>query len=564
MDRVTKSYFDKFCSNYNLKLGDATSFEHFVHYSLLNSMIDESFDFLDVNIGYNGNLGIDGFAIILNRTLVANIDELKDFIEQHKNIAATVIFVQAKNEKSTSISDIGNFGWAVKDFISEEPKIKWPKLTKEKIKMFGYLIDHAIHLRNKPDIIMYFANVSNTRVESDLETKINDIKNNIAEENIFENVKFYLIGANEIQSKFKKIGQDIQKTFEFEDRVTLPVIQGVKESYLGVVKASIIAHLITDDDGDVLSNIFYDNVRDFQGSNNVNSEIIKTLSSEDKNSFVVFNNGITIVTEEIHITRNKFTIKNFQVINGCQTSHVIMECKDFLDDSVHVPLKLISTDNNDIISKIIRSTNRQTEVKVQDLLAYSTFQKNLEVYYQTYEGDGTLYYERRSKQYDRLNIEKKRIIDKTTQIKSFSSFFLNKPHLATRYFGYLIKEFDNELFLDGHKMIPYYTSSFVLFKLEELFSKDIIDKKYRKLRYFILMLYKFELDKAKYPQLNSNDIEKYCVYIIDKTKDKSFFETSIKNIISKLELLKLDLDDTELSKSNSLVVNCISLYQKRL
>src|SRR5690606_35232101 len=152
-------------------------------------------------------------------------------------------------------------------------------------------------------------------------------------ENFFSKIIFELYGANEIQSLYKKIGQALSKSFEFPQKVMLPVIDKVKESYLGVLKASVIIELMTDENGDLLPNVFYDNVRDFQGDNKVNKEIAQTINSKYKDAFLILNNGITIVTEEMKTTRNTFSISNYQIINGCQTSNVLYENLSEIDDS---------------------------------------------------------------------------------------------------------------------------------------------------------------------------------------------------------------------------------------
>jgi hypothetical protein len=61
---------------------------------------------------------------------------------------------------------------------------------------------------------------------------------------------------------------------------------------------------------------------------------------------------------------------------------------------------VISTQDEDVIASIIKATNRQTEVKEEQLLAISEFQKKLEAYFQTFENGKRLYYERRSRQYN--------------------------------------------------------------------------------------------------------------------------------------------------------------------
>jgi hypothetical protein len=390
--------------------------------------------------------------------------------------------------------------------------------------------------------------------------KVEDVKKDIKQENVFSKVFFELISANDIQFIYKKIGQAIKKSFEFSQRVTLPNIENVKESYLGIVNAETIIDFMTDDDGELLPNVFYDNVRDFQGDNRVNKEIAATLNSKHKDAFLILNNGITIVTEELQTTRNTFTISNYQIINGCQTSNVLYENKNKLDNKVLVSIKLISSKNQDLTAKLIRSTNRQTEVKEQDLIAFSNFQKLLEDYYKTYSGINKLYYERRSKQYAKSGVEKKRIVDKTTQIKSVASFYLDKPDMATRYFGTLFNSLGNQLFDENHKMILYYTSSFVLYRIEEFFRKKIIDKRLKKIKFFLLMMVRYEISKDNVPHFNSANMEKYCTNIINVVSDDSKFNSPLKRIVCKINSLKVDLDDREISKSKTLVKRCLNKY----
>ena len=559
MDRITKSYLDDFIKSFGLEAekNQTKQFEHFVDYTLVDRKVEERFDNEELNIGKDSTLGIDGFAIILNKRIIVNEDELNDFLSTHSNISAEIVFIQTKTSTTFNTKEIGNFGWAVTDFISESPKINW---SKEKIALFNKLIKHTAKLKEKPLCYLYFVTLGAKTDDQNISAKIEDVKNNIQQENLFNKIYFELIGANEIQFLYKKIGQAVQKSFEFSFRVTLPNIEDVKESYLGFVNAETIIELMTNEDKELIPNVFYDNVRDFQGDTRVNKEIAETLQTKYKDAFLILNNGITIVAEDLKTTRNTFTISNYQIINGCQTSNVLYENIEKLDNKVFVPIKLISSKNQDLTAKLIRSTNRQTEVKEQDLIAFSNFQKLLEDYYKTYTGKNKLYYERRSKQYSKSGVEKKRIIDKTTQIKSVASFYLDKPDMATRFFGTLFKNLGDKLFDENHKMILYYTSAFVLFRLEEYFRKHIIDKKFKKIKFFLLMMIRYEISNDKVPQFNSVNMEKYCDNIINIVANDSKFKPIIKRIIRKINSLKIDLDDKEISKSKSLVQRCINKY----
>jgi hypothetical protein len=364
-----------------------------------------------------------------------------------------------------------------------------------------------------------------------------------------------------LQSEYKKIGQKISRTFAFSQKTLIPEIENVKEAYIGVVPVTTIINLI-EEDSELISSIFYDNVRDFQGPNKINQEIKNTISDENlKYAFSVLNNGITIIAEKLEPLRDNVTITNYQIINGLQTSRVLLNSKELINDKIFVPLKLIVTEDQMLVSKIIRSTNRQTAVKEEDLLAYSDFQKKLEDYFKSFNDPDKLFYERRSKQYNGTTIDTKSIIDKSTLIKTMGSFYFLKPQLATRYFGALFNEFGGRLFLDNHKFLPYYTAAIIYNKLENRFRANLIDRKYKKIRYFILMMLRLEYNTV-YPQLESNKIDKFCTDLITHFNIKANFDDKLNNVIKKIDDLGYDLDSNEISKSNKLVDSIKSLYYR--
>ena len=141
-------------------------------------------------------------------------------------------------------------------------------------------------------------------------------------------------------------------------------------------------------------------------------------------------------------------VEGFQVVNGCQTSHVLYNSRSNLTTDMHVPVRLIVSDNDEIKNKIIKATNRQTTVKNEELVALTDFQKTLEHYYAAQPEEYRLYYERRSQQYrSSTGIEKIRITTISSQIRAFSSMFLDEPHRASRYYGTLLTSVKNKIFL---------------------------------------------------------------------------------------------------------------------
>ena len=93
--------------------------------------------------------------------------------------------------------------------------------------------------------------------------------------------------------------------------MTIPVVDGVSESYFGIIPFNELKKIITDE-SEQIRNIFYDNVRDFLGDNPVNISISNTLEEKKFGFFGVLNNGVTIVADRLQSTGDQFTINNYQ------------------------------------------------------------------------------------------------------------------------------------------------------------------------------------------------------------------------------------------------------------
>lgn len=568
MDRIIESYLSKFRKDfeYDKKIDNTKAFEDFVNYTILERKIEEKIDadlIDDLNIGKNSTIGLDGFAILINGHLVQDIENIDLILNDNKKskAEAEVYFIQSKTTKSFEGKEILSFGQAVADFVSQEPKYIWTDLAREKINLFNHLISRATDLAYNPVCHLFYVTLGQLLLDKNLEASRENVIKYVRQENVFSEIDFNFIDSNGIQSDYKKINQTNEKTFLFEVKAPIPDIDNVEESYIGILPATTIIDLITDEDKQLMHTVFYDNVRDFQDLNKVNSEIQDTLQDENlKYAFSVLNNGLTIIAETLHPSRKNITITNYQIINGLQTSRVLFKNKELLDDKIFVPVKLIITKDQRLISKIIRSTNRQTAIKEEDLLAYSDFHKNLEDFYQTYPPEERLYYERRSKQFKSSKIDNKLIIDKSTQIKALGSMYYYKPNLATRFFGALFKEFGHQLFKSDDKMLPYYTAAYSLYKLEELFRNNALDKRYKKIKYFVLMAIKLEIDPKKIPPFNSGKVEAYCQNILDIVNNSEKFKELAIKVTEKIEELGYDLDYNEVSKSSRLASDLKDQY----
>ena len=554
MDRIIQSYMDSFLLSQQVEEKDTSKqFEMFASYCAVEQHYSDTYNLTDIITGEGDDCGIDAIAIIANGTLVTSEDEVDDLIELNKSLSEiSFIFIQAKTTAGFNYGDMGTIGAGVKDFFSEKPKMVRNELIEEKSKIVEYIFSKATYIKRKPMCYLYYITTGKWVDDKNCTGRMDLARNDLLDLNLFENVKYIPVGADLLQKLYRSSIDAIETEINFENKILLPDIQNVTQSYLGFINCNEYLKLITDENGEIRRSVFYDNVRDYQGNNPVNNEMADTVN-RDPHKFVLFNNGVTVICKRLTYSRNKFTLTDYQVVNGCQTSHVLFNHKDANIEDLQIPIKLIETDNDETVNQIIKATNRQTPVSDEQLIALNEFHRKLEAFYDTFSGTKRLYYERRSKQYNyATDIEKVRIVTIATQIKSIASMFYDKPHLASRYYGKLLSSIDG-IFSDEHQLLPYYTSAYTLYKLDYLFRNKLLPSQYRKFKYYLLMMLKYSLSEEKIPELNANKMNKLCEKILNVSNDNSKLINEVNKITPLIDKYVDDISSNESTKSASLV-----------
>ncbi len=512
MDLITKSLLDEFAREHGLDaLDEAKQFEHFASYITVRRQYSETFDSSDIVTG-DGETGIDGVAIIVNGSLITDIEALSELADHTSALDVIFVFVQAVRSASFDGAKIGNFAYGVRSFFEATPaEVVNNDSIKEAAAIKTAIYDRSSKFRRgNPLCCLYYVTTGIWTGDQNLEARRLTAISDLQTTNLFKEAKFFPVGASDIQRLYRQTKHAISRNFTFSNKSVVPEVQGVSQAYLGTLTARELLRILRDEDGDLIGNLFYDNVRDWQDYNEVNSEIRETLRSGIKDRFVLMNNGVTIIARSLTPTGNHFVIEDFQVVNGCQTCHVLFDEADNIDDSVVIPLRLIATQDEAVIHSIVRATNRQTEVKEEQFFAVTEFAKTLEEFFKTFQDSHKLFYERRSCQYDNLPIEKTRIVTPANLIRAFAAMFLDEPHRTTRNYAALREKVGREIFVHGHKLQPYYLAAWTLYRLEYFFRSGRLEAKYKPARYHILLAVRILANPATPPRMNSHDMEDYC------------------------------------------------------
>jgi cold shock CspA family protein len=530
MDVVLSSMVERFATIHDLTNADpAVIFEHFTNFCVLSREHPERFKLESVHVGGAGDLHMDGLAILVNDHLVTRIADVDELKQRLRRWEVTFIFIQAKRSSSFDTGDILKFLAGVRTFFRDTHPPGINERIGELMAVREYIYKHSASMPSNPICRMFYAATGewDDSKHAAAATAIAQTKADLLNTKLFGGVEFTALDGDQLQQLYRALTLRIERQIVFEKHTPLPKIAGVEQAYIGILPCTEYLKLIVDDKGALDKRRFYDNVRDYLGdSNPVNSQIKNTLGAPGTNDrFVLFNNGVTVVAKEVRQTGTDLTLIDYQVVNGCQTSHVLYRSKDKLSRNSYLPVKVIVTKDLALTEQIIEGTNKQSELRAWAFAALQPFQRRLEEFYEAMRKSGAvrLHYERRSNQYDDTEVTADQIVSIDEQARAFVAMFLNEPHHAIRLAPALVEGYRTKLFLEeAHSLWPYYVCGLASYWVGRLLRRGVLEKRYESFRYHVVMLMRLLDEKEPVPPLNRHVlVEKYCGGLRDTLSDES-------------------------------------------
>ncbi|KWX71972.1 AIPR family protein [Paenibacillus jilunlii] len=554
---VINARFKQFREQHDLlEVKDGLAFEHFVNFNVFFAHNPEPFlgnsDFLDLcSVGGSNDLAIDGLAIKLNGAFVRDKDDVSTILERNKKASVEFIFIQSKYKEKFEMGEFNNFTSGVRDFLSEEHLQPMNESIIRMLKIKDHILSEEIMIlwERNPSVRLYYVTMGKNQGLPHIDALSSQFKQDISNMNIYEDVHIHLVDSKALKTICDNNSNYYSEIIEVIDSMPLTPVEDVENSCMALCYADEIYKLVKTPDGLIRKSLFNDNVRDFQGDTLINQEIEQTISSEPS-KFVLLNNGITIVCNEYKANNRKITLINPQIVNGCQTSHMIYFAKETgLDISkVPVSVKIISTNNEHITGQVVRGTNKQNIVFDEAFETIRDFHKELEDFFPSVNDKINLYYERRSKQYNSSPIIKQaQKVSFRSLIQGFVAMFLNQPEVSYQHESRLVKDFRNKVFLDDHSKLPYFTTGFAIYYLDKYFKENPqLVKENKSLKYHILMIIR-ETIEPKMPNLrNEKEIDNYCKKVIESISND--YKKIIRNSLDILNRCK-DIWVNEMKKS---------------
>lgn len=524
MHRIIKSNLKTFCEDKSISEIEKESkqFECFANYCVIHEAFGDDFDIWDITSAEDDQ-GIDGIAFLIDGELVTTYDEAQTVLDRRKrNIDVDIYFIQAKTSEGYERGEILKFGDGVEDFLREVPNLPQGEFIKSQKRIFDMLFDKLDKITNgRPSIHLRYVCTSDNEIAKEIEATRKNIIKKIRDTHFFFEVDFEYIGVEELTKLWKKSRNTLSANIPVISIMSFPEMKDIEQAYLTIVSTKrYVENVLMDENRKMRGNIYDENVRAFLGKDNpVNKSIEETIYTPDsQNRFAVMNNGITIISPNVKNMGNTISLSDYQIVNGCQTSNILFENYDKLDDSTCLTIRIIQVEKTGIISEIVKATNSQTKVEDTQFLSFSKLFRKIESYFESIEDSEDeikLFLERRLNQYKDMGIQKNRIFKLQDICRAVESMYYDKPDEAGRNPSKMIMEDINNLSNEKNKEIAYYTAALALHRINLLVRKGKMLNSYTIYRWHILMIIKYIVSEGELPQLtNKKKCEKYCKKLI--------------------------------------------------
>ncbi|WP_187979809.1 AIPR family protein [Pseudomonas oryzihabitans] len=552
-DQILNGYIENFKKAHALdQLDDSEVFEHFVNFCVVSKQYPREFEFSSLHVGGSDDIGLDGAAFIVNGNITQAKEDIPFFLDKNGYLSVSFAFIQTKKSPRFNGDQVGNLIFGIKSFFDSEPAIPENNSVKNLRQIKDEIYRSSLNLHEAPALDLYFVTTGEWKEPEQITGRVRRELRELEKSSLFSSIKFHFYDAEKLKQSYREINRKTIKEIEFSNHVSLPEMPGARQAWIGSIRAIDYVRLITDSDGGLQKHLFEDNVRDFQGANKVNEGIRNTIrNNKEQGALPVFNNGITLIAKKVDLINKKAKLTDFQIVNGCQTSYMLFEESKKLSDETHIVIKIIETTDYEFATKVVKATNRQTEVRDEAFESLSQFHRDLEEFYKAKSSaiKTPIYYERRSKQYGgEPSVSSSQIVTLPTQIGAYVAAHLAQPQSTHRYYGELLNSNRQRMFKPGDNFESYYIPALILKRAESLFKKEMINGDLRQLRYHVVYLvYQYYILKVK--ATSGYGYEDVISELDDAEKYTLILQAAAASITKCMQLLRLSGHEAARSKT---------------
>jgi hypothetical protein len=428
--------------------------------------------------------GIDSVFVFVNGDL---IHEDTDLSRYKKNVIVNLTIIQSKTSNGFSEDPINKLIASLPILLS---------LTTD----YSTLTQYNTQVKSALDVfrnayralaarfpaleisVFYSALGAESEIHANLMTKSEQLKAIITQ--LFDDAKvdFAFLGARELLALAR---QRPNQTFELKFAKSLTGENG----YVLLARLDDYNRFLRNNETTVRHDLFESNVRDYQGTTEVNDDIGSTLKAASDVDFWWLNNGITVLASNATLVGDTVKVENPQIVNGLQTSSQIAKFFDEggADSRRLVMVKIVSSEDEAVRDQIIKATNSQNSVPRASLRATDKVQRDIEHALKM----GGYFYDRRKNYYKNAGKPAAKIVSIPLLAQAMMTLLRGEPDNARARPSSLIKEDKvyNSLFSDDHPIDAYLVAADLVKRVEQALKSrtDLEARDRNNLRFYCLL-----------------------------------------------------------------------------
>lgn len=177
--------------------------------------------------------------------------------------------------------------------------------------------------------------------------------------------------------------------------------------------------------------LFRKNVRQSLGSSNkVNKGIARTIKN-NAGDFFFLHNGITAICSRMSVHNGILSVKELNVVNGCQSLSTIFSCSELAKkaDNAYIIFRFYEISDTERADNISTSTNSQSAVKARDLRSNDKAVLAMKKAYEQFYPDG-YFVTKRGEKVDSVKYNTAHVVNLTDLGKQLIAWHSQRPNLS--------------------------------------------------------------------------------------------------------------------------------------
>lgn len=177
--------------------------------------------------------------------------------------------------------------------------------------------------------------------------------------------------------------------------------------------------------------LFRKNVRQSLGnSNKVNKGIARTIKN-NAGDFFFLHNGITAICSRMSVHNGILSVKELNVVNGCQSLSTIFSCSELAKkaDNSYIMFRFYEISDTERADNISTSTNSQSAVKARDLRSNDKAVLAMKKAYEQFYPDG-YFVTKRGEKVDNIKYNTAHVVNLTDLGKQLIAWHSQRPNLS--------------------------------------------------------------------------------------------------------------------------------------